>query len=112
MALKLPKFGSCRGNRFAKMAPKTLSPSHPTQIRKRGPRGPRLSARGSVNTSTTALLTADPRVDQVDREVEEEVDEDHEDGHHQHDVLDEQVVAGVDRRDQGVAESRDLQQVL
>src|SRR5665213_2970598 len=65
-----------------KIAPITLRPTQPTQIQKNRPSGSpgsSLIPRAERTCSSRArLLTADPRIDNIDDEIEEEVD-----GHHQ-----------------------------
>src|SRR5665213_4228675 len=81
-ALKLPIRGLGSGKRLAKMAPKILRPTQKTQIQKNRPSGSpgsSLIPRAERTCSSRArLLTADPRIDNIDDEIEEEVD-----GHHQ-----------------------------
>src|SRR5487761_2268210 len=94
------------------MAPRTLRPTHPTQIQKRTPSGWFFSGRSTNDTSSSSSLTADPRVDDVDNEVEHEVDEYDAHRDDEHYPLDQEIVAHVDRGDQRVAESRNGEQVL
>src|SRR5487761_2470144 len=99
MKLQSPKLGSGIGRRLAKMAARTLRASQIVQIQNRRPRGSFRSAGPTSDPASrvrriAALLTADPRVDNVYREVEDKVDEDDADGDLENDVLDEDVVAG------------------
>src|ERR1019366_9563016 len=99
------------------MAPKRLSPIQPTQIQKRTPSGS-FSSGGStcgwavVSGAPKSSLTTNPRIDDVDDEVKDEVNEHDGHGHHKNYSLDQQVVAGVDRGDEFVAQTRDGEQVL
>jgi len=92
--------------------------SDPTNAsQKSSPRGSRFSGFSTRASSSSTniwlkLLTADPRVHDVDDEVKDEVDKHDAHRDHQDNALDQQVVAGVDGGDQGVAEPRNIQQIL
>jgi len=62
------------------MAPNILSPTQKTQIQKNSPSGLLFSGLSTMMAASARLklLTADPRIDNINDEVEEEVD-----GHHQ-----------------------------
>src|SRR5665213_891898 len=71
------------------------------------------SAASSIISCTyIELLTADPRVDNVYKEVKEEVDQDDPHGDDEDNTLNDEVVTETDRRDQGVTESGDIEEVL
>src|SRR5665213_6340 len=100
------------------MAARKLSVIQPTQIQNKSPSFFLRSGRSWTPASSTIsftsmeLLTADPRVDDIDDDVKGEVDEDDPDRHDEHDPLDDEVVTQSDGRDQGVPESGDAQEVL
>src|SRR5664280_2887464 len=99
-----------------------LSVSQPTQIQNNGPSGSFFSGRSTIDASRSASwassvswmnsLTDDPRIDDIDDEVKEEVDQHDANRHHQHDALDQQVVAVVNGGDERVTQSRNSEQVL
>src|ERR1700677_432414 len=100
------------------MAAMKFSANHPTQSQNKNPSfrflaGWLWTAASSTSSLTKfGLLTAYPRIDNIYGQVESEVNHNDADRHDENDALGDEIVAGADRRDQLIPETRNAQEVL